>query len=612
MKAGRWLILPGALVLAGTVSGLWSTRESAPLAAAASEPHAPAGGPSQAPRQRLVDMRPLLTARRMAVLAATPEEQELARQAERLADHSVDLAFADAMRRAVAEQPDPTPEIRDLTVRKAKARAVVEADGRRIDQLTAQSAAASSSDRDRLLEALEVARAQLELDKDELGAAADALERAGGDPGARIKRLKEAFEAAQKEPRPAAPAVVVETDKPADSLLARFHAWSSQRGAADQLRRAMGEAREKAEQLSAWRQKLLNGIEAAQASGGAAAGPAPASPGAAPAPATAPTPAPGPSERQLASDRRRVVVVGQRIQNQQDLAEVYAEWISIADGRARDLLHRVLLGVLWILLAIAGTYAGTRTVDHLLRRKDPDEFRKSTLRMVAKIAVEAAGALVVLFLLLGVPAQATTIVGLAGAGLTVAMKDFIVAFFGWFILMGRNGIRVGDWVEINGVGGEVAEINLLHTVLLETGSWSDAGHPTGRRVSFVNSFAIEHHFFNFSTSGQWMWDELRILIPLGQDPYPIIDGVQKLAREATEANAKAAEQEWLQATTRYRVRSFSAEPGINVIPTSSGVEVDVRYITRAFERHEARRRLYQAIVALMHGKRLDGEVVGAA
>ena len=85
------------------------------------------------------------------------------------------------------------------------------------------------------------------------------------------------------------------------------------------------------------------------------------------------------------------------------------------------------------------------------------------------------------------------------AVLLVALKDFIVGFFGWLVLMGRNGIRLGDWVEINGVSGEVTELGMFHTVLLETGNWSDAGHPTGRRVTFTNSFAIERHYFNFWT-----------------------------------------------------------------------------------------------------------------
>ena len=242
-----------------------------------------------------------------------------------------------------------------------------------------------------------------------------------------------------------------------------------------------------------------------------------------------------------------------------------------------------------------------RLVDRLFAGVAREKQRAATLRTVVTFGFEVLGALVILFIVIGVPDQATTIVGLAGAGLTVAMKDFIVAFFGWFVLMRKNGIRVGDWVEIEGVGGEVVEIGLFHTVLLETGAWIDAGHPTGRRVSFVNKFAIEGHYFNFSSSGQWMWDDLRLLVPPGQDPYPILDGVQRMVERETAANAKLAEQEW-KTSSGYHVKTFSAVPGFTMVPTAGGVEIHVRYITRAPERHETRRRLYREVVALLHGK----------
>jgi small-conductance mechanosensitive channel len=191
---------------------------------------------------------------------------------------------------------------------------------------------------------------------------------------------------------------------------------------------------------------------------------------------------------------------------------------------------------------------------------------------------------------------------LVGAGLTVAMKDFIVAFFGWFVLIGRNGIRVGDWVEIKGVSGEVVDIGLLRTVLMETSSASDTGHPTGRRVVFANSFAIEGHFFNFSTSGQWMWDELQVLVPPGEDLTPLIDGIRKLVDDKTAANGQLAEGEWQNTTTRYRVKTFSTGPGINVVPTGQGVRIHVRYVTRAHESNELRRELNNAVVELLHGR----------
>jgi small-conductance mechanosensitive channel len=167
--------------------------------------------------------------------------------------------------------------------------------------------------------------------------------------------------------------------------------------------------------------------------------------------------------------------------------------------------------------------------------------------------------------------------------------------------MGRNGIRVGDWVEM-GVGGEVVEIGLLRTVLLETGNWTDSGHPTGRKVAFVNSFAIEGHFFNFSTSGQWLWDELQVMIPAGLEPYAIIASIKEIVGRATEHNHQLAEQEWLRVTKQYGMRPLPLAPAIDVKPTSGGVEVLIRYLTRAHERYDLKSRVYQQLVALLHGR----------
>src|SRR5256885_15576515 len=83
---------------------------------------------------------------------------------------------------------------------------------------------------------------------------------------------------------------------------------------------------------------------------------------------------------------------------------------------------------------------------------------------------------------------------------------------------------------------------MFHTVLLETGNWTDAGHPTGRRVTFTNSFAIEGHYFNFSTSGQWLWDDVRVVVPAGRDPFAIAAANQRQSEESTAESPQAAEQ----------------------------------------------------------------------
>jgi small-conductance mechanosensitive channel len=265
----------------------------------------------------------------------------------------------------------------------------------------------------------------------------------------------------------------------------------------------------------------------------------------------------------------------------------------------------MIQSALWILLIVLLVYLADRVIDHVFAEKVAERTRLHTLRAVIRFAVQAVGVLLILFVIFGAPQQTTTFLGLATAGITVAMKDFIVAFFGWFVLMGKNGLRVGDWVEINGVAGEVVEINLLRTVLLETGNWTDTGHPTGRKVAFVNSYAIEGHFFNFTTSGQWMWDELQITVPPNQDPYPLLDAIQKTVAKETETTAGAAEEEWKNAASHYKVRSVSAAPTVNLRPTSAGVEVHVRYIARAQERSAIRARLNQALVELLHHRDAD-------
>jgi len=217
------------------------------------------------------------------------------------------------------------------------------------------------------------------------------------------------------------------------------------------------------------------------------------------------------------------------------------------------------------------------------------------------VSCQLVGVVLILLVLIGLPGQIGTMIGLAGAGLTVALKDFIIGFLGWFVLMGKNGIRVGDWVEINGVSGEVVELGMLHTVLLETGNWTDAGHPTGRRVTFTNSFAIEGHYFNFSTTGQWLWDELSVTVPYDRDAYAVAEAIQKEVTAATADATRQAEAEW-QRAARGRKPGFTAQPGIAVRPASGGggLEIAVRYVTRASERYALRQRLYQSAVQLLH------------
>ena len=425
-----------SLAALAAVGWFW-TRE--PLAPATQEAAAPKQGGlrRQAPRREwLVDQTPLLTARSLLPLAQTGEEQQLARQAERLANHEVDLAFADALRRAALAPAQASPELKALADAKTKAESQVEADRQVVQRLTQQLAGAGLAAKGALQDQLEVAKAQLELDGDELDAAAEDLARSGGDSQARIRRLKEAHEAADRESSrllaatPAAPAFHI------GSLAGRIGEGLTLRAKGARLETARLEALVKAQVLTQRHETLSQASKKDQEDREAAKYWATN---------LIRENAQGPGRdqaqqavsylKQYSDDQRRLADMGRRIQDQRALAEVYSTWKGHVDGYGLTSLHHALSRLLWILgLALAAFLMGA-LVDHLFHRAAGEKKSAGTLRVVVKLVLQVLCGLASLFIVFGLPAQTTTVLGLAGAGLTVALKDFIVAFFGWFILM---------------------------------------------------------------------------------------------------------------------------------------------------------------------------------
>jgi small-conductance mechanosensitive channel len=550
---------------------------------------------------KLVDQSPLVTAHSLADVASTVEEQKLAAQAITLADHEVDLAFAAALQQTQLHPPADNTKTRELNARIRTLDAHLQEAQEQTDRLTKLAANPGKNDAHAIQQQLEIAQARVALLEDALDDAKEDLLRAGGDPQAEIKQELEEHEALQHgsgntsgslQPKPISFEV-------AENLLGQFRAWRQLRNNQARLLEAQKKAEAYAATLNGKHDALQKGLSTTLTDDRGSE-------------ESAATNAPASDQEQHTAKMAKIhdlsqsakVLAGydKRIQAEQQLAALYGQWNEIVSGQRRAALHAILRSLLWILLALIGLALVERLLERFyLQLGHPDRRRLGTMRLVLRSISQIIGVLIILMVLFGPPSQLSTVVALAAAGLTVALKDFIVAFFGWFILMGRHGIRAGDWVEINGIGGEVVEVGLLRTILLETGNWNDAGHPTGRKVSFVNSFAIEGHYFNFTTAGQWLWDELDILIPAGEDPYRLTNSVLALVSEQTQADATAAEQEWRRVAPHSAIQTFSAAPAINVRPTNLGINLVVRYIATANKRYEVRTRLYQAIVELLSG-----------
>lgn len=543
-------------------------------------------------KNTIVDLRPWQTIQALAPLATTAEEREYANDAERLADHEVDQAFALALRMASLQDQQRTYSGESLALleKVTQLKQVIQQDRRQVDQLTAKSSADSGKNGAQPADSvddLEVAKARLGLDSDELADAQRELERASGDNSSKIKEELATHEAAMRQYDSKSDGdglVAILSAKQQKTLARRIAAWFNQRDRYKLIQQALRQTQSDTASLT----REHNALEA-QANVHASTASKDALDHAAWLA----------SVKDRSAERQMLGIYDDRIQTEQQLASVYGKWSAQVLLQHRIVFHLILQSLAWIFLTAIGMVLGDMLVSRLTAHPALDSRQSQTLRRILELSVQLLGAVLILLMIFGFPRQAPTILGLATAALTIALQDFILAFFGWFLLIGKNGIHVGDSVEINGVSGEVTEVGLFSTTMLETGKTSDTGHLTGRRITFLNNFAIRGQYFNFSTVGQWMWDEISVSVPATSDVNAMAERIHKAVLEETEENARIAKQELERRARGDSLRGLSTASVLSLRPSSAGIEIDVRYITRAAERTEVRNRLYHHLIDLL-------------
>ena len=536
----------------------------------------------------IVDQRPWQTAATLAALAQSAEEKKLARDAERLADHEVDQAFSQSLRQASLAQPKLSDKALALQKRVNELQETVRNDEARIAALSAAAAAKSAGTISNGSD-LEIAKAQLGLDQAELADSIEDLARESGDQRLKLQQELAARQAAMKQYKDRASEddgqTAVASAEQYRTLAQQLSTWRSLRNRRQLIAQAEQLAKDDVAALTADRETLR--AEAASL-------------------AAKPVGESG-SERierlqRISVQQNILSILNDRLGAQQQLVALYGRWGQQAELQQKIVIHLILQSLAFIAAICIVVILAGWGLQLALEKIVHDPRQKQTLKTVLNLGTQLVGLFLILLIIFGVPRQMPTILGLVTAGLTVVFQDFILAFCGWFVLMGPNGVRVRDWVEIDGVGGEVVQLGLFRTWLLETGNWTAHGHPTGRRVSFLNGYAIRGKYFNFSTVGQWMWDEIKVSVPPGTSIHPLLKSIYESTVKITEADAKMAEAEWKRVTHEEGSPQFSAMPSVNLRPAGAGVDIVIRYITRAGVRVETRNRLFAVIVELMQGE----------
>ncbi|MFC1510300.1 mechanosensitive ion channel family protein [Candidatus Omnitrophota bacterium] len=190
----------------------------------------------------------------------------------------------------------------------------------------------------------------------------------------------------------------------------------------------------------------------------------------------------------------------------------------------------------------------------------------------------------------------TIFIGVAGAGLALALQEVILCVAGWVLIMVRHPFEVGDRIEINGIKGDIIDIRLFQTSLLEIGNWVDADQSTGRIVNIPNSFVFKSANFNYSRGFEFIWNEISILVTFESD-WRRAKEVMMLHADNFDRDSQEELRRKIEAMrTRYMIYYGKLTPIVYVNIKESGVELTLRYLTEAKKRRSTQDQLCQVIL----------------
>jgi small-conductance mechanosensitive channel len=177
--------------------------------------------------------------------------------------------------------------------------------------------------------------------------------------------------------------------------------------------------------------------------------------------------------------------------------------------------------------------------------------------------------------------RAAEILGFAAAGIAFAMQETIGAVAGWFNIVSGGLFRVGDRVEMSGVRGDVIDITLLRTKLMEIGSATEGGtwvkgrQYTGRVVALSNKATFTAPVYNFSALIDFVWEEMTFPIAYRSDwkqaEQLILDEVRKVT------TTQGADQAVRQMSRRFPIAQAEVEPRVFVRATEDYLELSARF-----------------------------------
>ena len=256
-----------------------------------------------------------------------------------------------------------------------------------------------------------------------------------------------------------------------------------------------------------------------------------------------------------------------------------SNWHDVVDTQYRDALKTLGIRLGMVLIVLAVLFGAAELWRRMVLRYIQDSRRRYQLLLLRRIALWALVVVVIGLSFASELGSIVTFAGLITAGIAVAMQSVLVSIVGYFFLIGKYGIRVGDRVQIGEVAGEVIDLGLVRMYLMELGAKGAMG-PTGRVVAFANSvvFQVSSGLFKQMPGVNFSWREITLALPPGANTADI---KEKLIAAVTDAlkdyRAEILRQTKEVARTMLSSSAGDAQPQVQLRFSAAGVEAHVRY-----------------------------------
>ncbi len=258
------------------------------------------------------------------------------------------------------------------------------------------------------------------------------------------------------------------------------------------------------------------------------------------------------------------------------------------------------LSLFWKCVAAAVGILVIHAAFRLLEQTLPRRFGRADARYKVRKFVVFSGYLAILLFLtilfedrLG---RLSFALGVAGAGVAVALQDVLASIAGAFSIGFSKLYAVGDRVQIGDTKGDVIDIGLLRTTLMETGNWVSGDLYNGRIVLIPNSTVLKGSVFNYSQGFRFIWDEIKVSLTTTSDCHLAREMLSRVAKEAIGDYLVEAQASWKVISDNYRSENPSLEPSVTLVVNGGSLEFSVSYVIDYTKRTAMRDQLFTRII----------------